>query len=39
MLWWLSHGEGKMPLYDVVGINCYKSATTESQGSAVKYMG
>ena len=30
---------GGMPLNDVVGINCEKSATTENQGSAVKYMG
>ena len=30
---------GGMPLHDVVGINCEKSATTENQGSAVKYMG
>ena len=28
-----------MPLHDVVGINCKMSATTENQGSAVKYMG
>ena len=31
--------KGGMPLYDVVGINCKKGATTENQGSAVKYMG
>ena len=30
---------GGMPLCDVVGINCKKGATTENQGSAVKYMG
>ena len=30
---------GGMPLHDVVGINCKKGATTEYQGSAVKYMG
>ena len=30
---------GGMPLHDVVGINCKKGATTENQGSAVKYMG
>ena len=30
---------GWMPLHDVVGINCKKGATTENQGSAVKYMG
>ena len=29
---------GGMPLH-VVGINCKKGATTENQGSAVKYMG
>ena len=29
---------GGMPLHDVVGINCKKSATTENQGSSVKYM-
>ena len=28
-----------MPLHDTVGINCEKSATTENQGSGVKYMG
>ena len=39
MLWWLSHGEGGMPLHDAVGINCEKGATTENQGSGVKYMG
>ena len=31
--------KGWMPLHDVVGINCKKSATTENQRSAVKYMG
>ena len=30
---------GGMPLHDVFGINCKKGATTENQGSAVKYMG
>ena len=30
---------GGMPLYDAVGINCKKGATTEHQGSGVKYMG
>ena len=35
MLWWLSHGEGR----DAVGINCKKGATTENQGSGIKYMG
>ena len=29
---------GMRPLHDVVGINCRKGATTENQGSAVKYM-
>ena len=28
---------GGMPLHDVVAINCKKGATTENQGSAVKY--
>ena len=28
-----------MPLHDVVGINCERSATTESQGAGVNYMG
>ena len=28
-----------MPLQDAVGINCIKGATTENQGSRVKYMG
>ena len=32
-------GSGGMPLHDAVGINCKKGATTENQGSAVKYMG
>ena len=31
--------KGGMPLHDVVGINCKTGATTENQGSAVKYMG
>ena len=35
MLWWLLHGEGR----DAVGINCKKGASTENQGSGVKYMG
>ena len=39
MLWWLSPGEGGMPLHDEVGIHCKKGATTENQGSDVKYMG
>ena len=39
VLWWLSHGEGRGPLHDEVGINCKKCATTENQGSGVKYMG
>ena len=30
---------GGMPLHDPVGINCKNGATTENQGSAVKYMG
>ena len=30
---------GRMPLHDAVGINCKKGATTENQGSGVKYMG
>ena len=30
---------GGMPLHDVVRINCKNGATTENQGSAVKYMG
>ena len=30
---------GGMPLHDVVVINFKKGATTENQGSAVKYMG
>ena len=30
---------GGMPLHDAVGINCEKGATTENQGSGVKYMG
>ena len=30
---------GGMPLHDAVGVNCKKGATTENQGSGVKYMG
>ena len=30
---------GGMLLHDVVGINCKKGATTENQGSGVRYMG
>ena len=30
---------GGMPLHDAVKINCRKGATTENQGSGVKYMG
>ena len=30
---------GGMPLHDEAGINCRKGATTENQGSGVKYMG
>ena len=30
---------GGMPLQDAVGINCKKGATTENQGSGVKYIG
>ena len=29
----------EMPLRDVVGINCKKGATTESQMAGAKYMG
>ena len=40
MLWWLSHGEGRDDMMlDAVGMNCKKGATTENQGSGVKYMG
>ena len=28
-----------MQLHDALGINCEKGATTENQGSGVKYMG
>ena len=28
---------GGMPLHDTVGINCKKGATTENQGSSVKF--
>ena len=38
MLWWLSHGEGRDALHDLLGINCEKGATTENQCSAVKNM-
>ena len=29
---------GGMPLHDAVGVNCEEGATTENQGSGVKYM-
>ena len=29
---------GGMPLHDAVRINCKKGATTENQGSGVKYL-
>ena len=28
-----------MPLHDTFGINCKKGATTENEGTDVKYMG
>ena len=37
--WWLSPGEGGMPLHDAVGRNCEKGATSENQSAGVKYMG
>ena len=39
VLWWLSWERGGMPLHDAVGINCKRGATTENQGSGVKFMG
>ena len=39
MLGWLSHEMGGMQLHDAVGTNCKTGATTENQGSGVKYMG
>ena len=39
MFWWLSHREERDALRDAVGIKCKKGATTENQGSGVKYMG
>ena len=30
-------GRSGMPLHDAAGINCKKGATTENQGSGVKY--
>ena len=38
VLWWLSPGDGGMPLHDAVGINCQKVATIENQGEDVKYI-
>ena len=35
VLWWLSPGEGGMPLHDAVGINCKNGA---NQGADIKYM-
>ena len=39
MLWWLSPGEGWVPLHDAVGVNYKNCATTENQGADVKYLG
>ena len=39
VLWWLSPGEGGIPLHDAVGIICQKGGTTENQGGDVKYLG
>ena len=39
MFWWLSPGEGLMPSHEAVGVNCRNGATTEYQGSGIKYMG
>ena len=39
MLWWYHMERGGMPLHDAVRINCKKGATTENQGSGVKYKG
>ena len=36
VLWWLSPGEGWMPLHDAVGINCKNGATTDYEGPDVK---
>ena len=38
MLWWLSPGEGGMPLHDAVGIRGKKGVTTEYHGADVKYI-
>ena len=38
MLCWLSPGEGWKLLHDSVGMNCKQGATTENQGTGVKYM-
>ena len=29
---------GGMPLHNAVGLNCKRNATTENQGSGIKYM-
>ena len=39
VLWWLSPGEGGMPLHNAVVINCKNGATFENQGVGVKYIG
>ena len=39
VLWWLSPGEGVMPLHDAVLVNCKNGATIKNQGAGVKYMG
>ena len=39
VLWWLAHGEGRDAVTLCGWENCKKGATTENQGSGVKYMG
>ena len=39
VLWWYHMERGGMLLHDAVAVNFKKSATTEHQGSGVKYMG
>ena len=39
VLWWLSHGEGGIPLHDKRGINCKNGVTSENQGAGVTNMG
>ena len=39
VVWWLSPGKGwDAATYDAFGVNCKKTATSETHGSGVKYL-